>query len=441
MRVTFDLPDLGEGLTEAEIIEWKVDVGDQVGLDQEIVEVSTAKAVVVIPSPHAGVVAELHGAAGDVLDVGAPLISFEVEGGEGSTVPAEPPAVVASDSAETTPSDRSPNLVGYGVAEDTVDTGRRRRRHAVGAPQVATVSSASAPDAATRAADGSRPLAKPPVRKLARELGIDLAAIPGTGPGGVVTRDDVHAAAEATPQPAPSLDTPDAAGAQTRLVPVRGVRRNIAARMEASGAIPAAAAWQETRADGLLELRDELNEARPDARITPFAIVLRVVVAALREVPMLNTHYSDEGILVHGSVHLGVAASTDRGLLVPVIRDADRKSIWDLNDELRRLTTAARNRTIAPTELIGSTFTVTNYGALGLDGGIPLINAPEVGILGIGAIRSRAVVTRKGKVRKAPTAQLTLSFDHRVADGAEAARFVGYVAERIADRGTLVGSL
>ncbi|MEX1288569.1 MAG: dihydrolipoamide acetyltransferase family protein [Acidimicrobiia bacterium] len=431
-EVTFNLPDLGEGLTEAEILEWKIAEGDEVRLDQEIVEVSTAKAVVVIPSPHAGIVATLHGAPGDVLEVGTPLITYRVgeeapaeEAAPADTAPGETeqPAAIA----ESPGDERSPNLVGYGATEDRV--GRRGRRR-------------SAPTA-TPAPAGGRPKAKPPVRKLAKDLGVDLGAVAPSGPGGTITRDDVRAAAGTPPdQPAPMpTPTTEATKPGGAVEPVRGVRRSIAQRMEVAGAIPAASAWHEARVDGLLELRDELADANPDTRITPFAIVLRLVVSALRSVPALNAHWTDEGIRRFDEVHLGFAAATDRGLLVPVIRDAHQRSILELNAELRRLTDEARAGTIAPTELIGSTFTVTNYGALGMDGGIPLINAPEVAILGVGRVVERPVATRKGKVRVAPTAQLTLSFDHRVSDGAEAADFLGWVAERLGSAGKLVSAL
>ncbi len=429
-EVTFNLPDLGEGLTEAEILEWKVAEGDEVRLDQEIVEVSTAKAVVVIPSPHAGVVATLHGAPGDVLEVGTPLITYRVgeESPPEEAAPADAtPGTTEQPAPDEGPGDeRSPNLVGYGATEDRV--GRRGRRR-------------STPTAAPAPA-GDRPRAKPPVRKLAKDLGVDLGAVAPSGPSGTITREDVRAAAGAPPeqpetQPTPA--TPATPGGSVE--PVRGVRRNIAQRMEVAGAIPAASAWHEARVEGLLELRDELADANPDTRITPFAIVLRLVVSALRSVPALNAHWTDEGIRRFDEVHLGFAAATDRGLLVPVIRDAHQRSILELNAELRRLTDEAREGTIAPTELIGSTFTVTNYGALGMDGGIPLINAPEVAILGVGRVVDRPVATRKGKVRVAPTAQLTLSFDHRVSDGAEAADFLGWVAERLASAGKLVSAL
>ena len=419
MRVTFDLPDLAEGLTEAEIVDWRVAVGDEVTLDQEIVEVSTAKAVVVIPSPHTGTVTELHGAVGDMMEVGAPLISFEVAGDEAP----------GQDTAEET---RTPNLVGYGAVDDGAGT-KRRRRHAVGG--AAAPAPSPSPALPPTEPVSSRPLAKPPVRKLAKDLGVDLAAVTPTGPGGVVTRQDVLNVGGTDTAP----DHPPASG-EVEVIAVRGIRRTIAARMEAAGAIPAAAAWRQTRADGLLDLRDELADSRPEARITPFAIVLRLVVAALREVPILNAHYDGDTITRHGDIHLGVAGATDRGLLVPVIRDAHLAASWHLNDELRRLSRAARDGSIAPADLMGSTFSVTNYGALGMDGGVPLINAPEVGILGVGTVEKRPVVTRKGKVRVAPTPQVTLSFDHRVADGSEAAAFVTFVADRLADRGALLGS-
>ena len=406
MARTFDLPDLGEGLTEAEIVEWRVAVGDDVALDQEIVEVETAKASVVIPSPFAGVVTELHGAAGDIMEVGAPLITFDDVDAAGTPAP-----------PGTDPEERTPNLVGYGA---TSDHSRRRRR-------------GRAADAPAPAADApGTPRAKPPVRKLAKDLGVDLAAVRPTGPDRTVTRDDVQAAATGPISPAPVAPGPDST------IPVRGVRRTIARQMERAHAIPSAAAWIEADASGLVRLRKALATRHPGERITSLAIVCRLVVEALREVPQLNARWSEEEITLLDEIHLGIAVATDRGLVVPVLRNAESQSIRDLAASMTGKIDGARDNTLPPTDLVGSTFTITNFGALGVDGGIPLINHPEVGILGMGRLIERPMV-ESGTVVVRPTVTLSLSFDHRVTDGAEASRFLSVLADLVAEPGILLG--
>ncbi|UCG40873.1 MAG: 2-oxo acid dehydrogenase subunit E2 [Acidimicrobiia bacterium] len=409
MARTFNLPDLGEGLTEAEIVEWRVAVGDDVALDQEIVEVETAKASVVIPSPFAGVVLELHGAAGDAMEVGAPLITFADAG--------EAAEATHSDSAATAPDDeeRTPNLVGYGA---TSDRSRRRRRGT--SPSHAASDTEPAP---------TKPRAKPPVRKLAKDLGVDLGSVRATGKDHTITRDDVQAAATGVPGPATG-----------GTIPVRGVRRTIARQMERSHAIPSAAAWVEADASGLVRLRKALAARHPEERITSLAIVCRLVVEALREVPHLNARWSEEEITLLDDIHLGIAVATDRGLVVPVVRNAHTQSIRELAGSMADKVDGARANTLPPTDLVGSTFTITNFGALGMDGGIPLINHPEVGILGMGRLIDRPHV-EAGTVVVRPTVTLSLSFDHRVADGSEASRFLSVLAELVAEPAILLEGL
>jgi 2-oxoisovalerate dehydrogenase E2 component (dihydrolipoyl transacylase) len=402
----FDLPDLAEGTTEAQILEWLVQVGDTVTIDQDIVEVETAKAVVVIPSPTAGVVAELHGPVGAVMEVGKPLITFNT----------------ATQTAD--PEKKTANLVGYGPSSD--HRGRRRRP--------AASSPAEVPDEVP-----SRPLAKPPVRKLAKELGVHLGSVAGTGVGGIVTRADVEEATQAKP---PAMAAPVATPApppasNTSVIPVTGIRRTIAQKMEMAHAIPTASAWLDADATGLMRLRASLKKSHPDAGITPMAIVMFLTVKALNHVPVLNAHYRDGEIHTFSDVHLAFAASTDRGLLVPTARDAHNMSIVEIAAELRRLTNSARDGSIKPNELIGSTFTISNYGSLGMDGGIPLMNHPNTGILGIGAITDKAVV-EAGQVVIRPTVNLSLSFDHRVCDGAEASEFLTFLAQAVADPAVLL---
>lgn len=408
MSRTFNLPDLGEGLTEAEIVEWLVTVGDTVALDQEIVEVETAKASVVIPSPIAGVVEVLHAGAGDTVEVGNPLITFADAGTD-----AAPPG-----------DDRVPNLVGYGA---TTEGSRRRRTGALTAP------------AAVEPPPVGRPRAKPPVRKLAKDLGVDLSSVTPTGPDGTVSRDDVERAALRTPAASPPAprDRPAPPVTPGTTIPLRGVRRTIAQHMELSHTIPAAAAWVDADASGLQSLRRALKEQYPDERITALSILCRLVVEGLREVPQLNARYGEDEITILSEIHLGVATATDRGLVVPVVRDAHTLTIRQLSAELARLVDGARANSLTPSDLVGSTFTVTNFGALGVDGGIPLINHPDVAILGMGALRDRPVAD-DGRVVVRPTLPLSLAFDHRVADGAEAGRFLTLLAGWTQEPGLLL---
>ncbi|MET0629016.1 MAG: dihydrolipoamide acetyltransferase family protein, partial [Acidimicrobiia bacterium] len=323
------------------------------------------------------------------------------------------------------------------------------------APGAPATSDAAA--AATAAPDGepapnSPALAKPPVRHLARQLGVDLAALaPGSGPGGIITRADVTRAAEdrtngaAVPPPvSPVRPQPGGDRATAREIPVQGIRARIAERMAAShAAIPDAGCAVEADCSQLLAIRDAARSEKPprdgaDA-ITPFALILRLVVTALVEHPILNSVLDTEAgvIRLHDSIHLGIGASTDRGLLVPVVRHAEQRSTIELAQEVRRLADGARTGTLAPAELVGSTFTVSNFGSFGLDDGYPVINHPEVAILGVGAIRPRAVVV-DGVVAARPTARFTCSFDHRVCDGADVGRFLARLRALVESPGLLL---
>lgn len=377
------MPDLGEGLIEAEIVRWLVAVGDTIAVDQPVAEVETAKAVVEVPSPFAGTVAALHAIEGERVQVGAPLLSVEV--------------------ATAGPSSGSGSvLVGYG----TGGSRGRSRRHQ-GRP-------------AERGSQPAQPpKAKPPVRKLAKDLGVDLDEVTGSGPEGLVTRDDIRAAAL---EPA------------AERVPLRGVRGAIAEKMATSRReIPEAAAWVDCDATGLCRLRERLNIDQPQVPgavpISPLAIILRACVAGLKQFPSLNASLDAERgeIILHRHVNLGVATHTDRGLLVPVIRDAHRMSMLQIAAELGRLARTARDGSIKPTALVGSTFTVSNYGSFGVDGGNPVINFPEAAILGVGRITDRPWV-HKGVVKPRKVMQLSIAFDHRLCDGADAAGFLRLIA-------------
>lgn len=440
----FALPDLGEGLEDGEIVRWHVEVGDVIALNDPVVEVETAKAVVDVPCPFAGRVVERHAEEGDTVLVGTVLVRIDVsESGASSSTGLD--------------ADEEPQpLVGYGQAASPP---RRRRRPAAVAPEAGPVAQEEA--VATPLAT---PLAKPPVRKLAKDLGVDLAALaPGSGPEGSITRAEVEAAAATAThaQPAAAGTPPQlhtvAAGEKPvpgfrgrrpgEVEPIRGIRRRIVEKMERSRReIPSATCSRDADLTELWTLRETLTaqarEAGFDVRITPFALILRATVVALRRYPTLNAritrpaggHGGDDAgeIELLEQLHLGVAADTDRGLVVPNIKDAHARSTLGLALELTRLAEAARAGTLTPQELTGGTFTVNNYGAFGNDDGDPIINHPEAAILGVGAIRERPWVVPgedgRGELAVRRVGRFTLAFDHRICDGGEAGRFVTEVA-------------
>lgn len=378
MNREFLVPDLGEGLQDATITGWNVAIGDTVALNQTLCTVETNKAEVEIPSPYAGQVLELGGAPGETLAVGALLARIETS----ESAPASTPT-------NGTGTTRKAVLVGYGT-DDSMDASRRR---------------APAPES-------GRPRAKPPVRKLAAELHVDLTALaPGSGPEGIITRDDVLAAAD---------------GAE--LLDVRGVQAEMARRMMlAHSEIPDAHASVEVDCTALLALRDRIVAADKELPVTPFVFTLRMLVIALRRHPILNSTWvaTDERprIHQHPAVHLGFGVAAPRGLLVPVVANAQRLTTRELAQTVSRLIDGARAGSLTPQQLTGSTFTVSNYGALGLDDGVPVINYPEAAILGMGSLKPRPVVV-DGAVTARPTMTLTCAFDHRIADGAQAAAFL-----------------
>ena len=431
----FLLPDLGEGLTEGEVVRWLVGVGDAVVVDQPVAEVETAKAVVEVPSPFSGTVTALHAEAGQEVQVGLPLVSVDV-GGQSADAPEE--AGAASNGGAGN-GESGTVLVGYG-------TGSTRARRRPGAEDAAS------------AVDAGRPRAKPPVRKMAKDLGVDLAAVPASGPDGTVTRDDVRAYATdegvdqgGTPAPAPAPGPPrepapapgPAPAGDVERIPLRGVRKRVAEKMARSRReIPDATTWVDCDATALMELRDAMNAERPDAAVTPLAIIMRACVAGLREFPALNAMLDTDAqeIVVPSFVHLGFAAQTERGLVVPVIKDAHRRSTLGLAAELRRLAAGAREGSLTPEEMTGGTFTVSNYGSFGVDGGSAVINHPEVAIFGTGRISDRPWVV-DGAVAVRKVMQLSIAFDHRVADGGEAAGFLRFVADCVESPATLLAAL
>jgi len=380
----FLVPDLGEGLEDATITGWSVAVGDDVELNQTLCTVETNKAEVEIPSPYAGRIVELGGAEGDTLNVGTMLVRIATDA----------PAPAASENGGPK---RKPVLVGYG-ADDEMDSSRR-------------------------GSVGERPRAKPPVRKLAAELNVDLSAVAGSGPDGVITREDVLAAAGR------SAPTPE-------MVAVRGVQAEMAHRMTVSRRqIPDAHATVQVDCSSLIRMRDRLRDSTDDASpITPFVLTLRLLTIALRHHANLNSTWVDttDGpqIHLHSAVHLGFGVAAPRGLLVPVVSDAHDKTTRELATVVARLISDARAGTLKPAELQGSTFTVSNFGALGLDEGVPVINYPEAAILGMGSLKPRPVAV-EGEVVVRPTMSLTCAFDHRIVDGAQVAAFLRELRELI----------
>lgn len=453
----FTLPDLGEGLTEAELVRWLVADGDTVGVDQPVAEVETAKAVVEVPSPYAGTVLSRHGAEGETLRVGEPLVSV-------------------GDATEDAGDAGSGNvLIGYGTTGG--HEGARRRRRAVKrasatatpatatpadavpataaptdapapAPPSAVPAATSAVPAATSAADGApgerRPVQSPVVRRLARDHGIDLATVEGTGLGGMVLRHDVAVAAARAAAPtaaAPTATGPTPAApdrdprtglAVREVVPLRGVRRAVAETLTRSRAeIPEATTWVDVDATDLLALRQQLTGA--DGRpVGLLAILARFVVAGLARFPELNARVdTGSAEIVHlDGVHLGIAAQTDRGLVVPSVADAHRLGMRGLDTEIRRLTAAARDGSVTAAELTRGSFTLNNYGVLGVDGSAAIINHPEVAMLGVGRVLPRPWVVDGAVVPRSIT-QLSLVFDHRVCDGGTAGGFLRFVADAV----------
>jgi 2-oxoisovalerate dehydrogenase E2 component (dihydrolipoyl transacylase) len=392
----FLLPDLGEGLEEAEVIAWRVKPGDRVAVDQVIAEVETAKAVVEVPVPYDGVVTALHAEPGSTVRVGQPLITVtsnrSVNGDE------------ASGSV----------LIGYGTAAPVARPRRSRRR------PVAVIS--------------------PLVRKEAKDAGLDLASLTGTGPEGVVSRGDVRQAiAElATRQRQPAV--PDA-GAGERRIPLRGARRAAADKLSRSRReIPEATIWVDVDATGLLEARRCLNAADPARPVSLLALLARFAVLGLRRYPELNARIEAGEIIVPERVNLGFAAQTEHGLVVPVVHDAHRLTTRDLSARLTERTAAARERRLSPADLADGTFTVNNYGVFGVDGSAAIINHPEVAILGMGRVIDRPwVIDGQLTVRK--VTELTLAFDHRACDGGTAGGFLRYVADCIESPTAALGDM
>jgi len=444
----FLLPDLGEGLAEAEVITWRVKPGDHVTVDQVIAEVETAKAVVEVPVPYAGVVTALHAEPGGVVSVGQPLITVAADAA--AAAPAAPAAAAADSAAAAAGSDRAEAsgeeasgsvLIGYGTTAAPARSSRRGRRRGAGSAPALSAPPASAPPAPTAAPAGDAPgrhprvaVISPLVRREARDAGLDLARLAGTGPAGVISRQDVR-------QAIAERDMSDEGDAGVRRIPLRGARRAMADKLSRSRReIPEATVWVDVDATGLVEARRALNAADPARPVSLLALLARFTILGLRRYPELNARIEQDEIVVPEWVHLGFAAQTEHGLVVPVVRDAHRLTTRELSARLAEQTAAARERRLAPADLTGGTFTVNNYGVFGVDGSAAIINHPEVAILGLGRVIDRPwVVNGELTVRK--VAELTLAFDHRACDGGTAGGFLRYVADCIESPTTALGDL
>lgn len=463
----FRLPDLGEGLTESEILSWKVGVGDTVSLNQVIAEVETAKAVVELPSPFAGVIRELHEQPGTIVEVGKPIVSFEVSDdaatpSPGPDTPASSPASPASgpEALEGQGAKRQPNLVGYGaVVESSARPARRLRnlRPVVDSdtPRSPVVEPVETKPVETKPVETrspvvepakTRPRSTPPVRKLAKDLGVDLTLVAGTGPQGLITREDVQhfldgRSGGAAPEAATAGVQARQAERETR-TPIKGVRKLTAAAMVASAfTAPHVTEFLTVDVTPAMELLAKLKGNREFSghKLTPLTLAAKAVLIALRRNPALNARW-DEGnqeIVTFNYVNLGIAAATPRGLTVPNIKDADSLPLLQLAEALTELTETARSGKTTPADLSGGTISITNIGVFGIDAGTPILNPGEAAILALGAVRN-IPWEYQGEVALRQVLTLSLSFDHRLVDGEQGSRFLADVGTILAEPGMVL---
>ncbi|SCD37416.1 dihydrolipoamide acetyltransferase family protein [Streptomyces sp. DvalAA-19] len=469
----FKLPDLGEGLTEAEIVRWLVEVGDVVAIDQPVVEVETAKAMVEVPCPYGGVVTARFGEEGSELPVGAPLLTVAVGATEAPASPAPSTSSASGASSAGAPAAEESSagsgnvLVGYGTGAPAARR-RRIRPERVGtpaapAPVVEPVPVPVAVPAATGEVNGRQgPVAvvSPLVRRLARQHEIDLRRLTGSGPDGLILRADVDsairraeeaaraqtrtAAAEPVVAEVPTAGTAVPAAAER--IPLRGVRGAVADKLSRSRSeIPDATCWVDADATELMAARAAMNAASGPSggpKVSVLALLARICTAALARYPELNSTVDTAAreIVRLPGVHLGFAAQTERGLVVPVVRDAHTRNAESIGAEIARLTELARTGKLSPAQLTGGTFTLNNYGVFGVDGSTPIINHPEAAMLGVGRIMPKPWV-HNGELAVRQVVQLSLTFDHRVCDGGTAGGFLRYVADCVEQPAVLLRTL
>ena len=455
----FLLPDVGEGLVEAEIVTWKVNVGDTVVLNQPLVDIETAKATVELPSPYEGTVVALHGNVGDVMEVHKPLITFNVGG-----APSAPATTVAApvEGAASVGEGREAVLVGYGVAnEDGVATRKHRRQGAhapaPSAPVTPPPPPPSTPSVAANSPSALAPRSTPPVRLYAKQHGVDLSTLAGTGRDGLITRVDVERAlsgAPASSAPAIRASAPItgplspshfvgrdieswSTGPKEERIPVKGVLRAMSeAMVQSAFSAPHAAVWVRLDATKTVELLASLKQQASlnDIRLSPLSIVALALCDAARHYPGINSSFDSNTseVVVRRSVNLGIAADTPRGLIVPNIKGADEMGLVEMTRALNVLVEKARNGTTTPNEMIGTTLTITNVGPFGVDAAMPILPPGTGAILAIGQIaKAPWVVNDEVVVRHA--VEIAMAFDHRQIDGALASRVLGHVAAFLAD--------
>lgn len=428
----FPLPDVGEGLTEAEIVTWKVKVGDQVKINQTICEIETAKSMVELPCPFEGEVIELLAQEGETVEVGTAIISVKTASSPVIEPPIATEAAASEEQEDTGAEYKIPTLVGYGDAGEA----KSRRSRAV---SVAPLSNSIPVSMVRAAASSTSILAKPPIRKLAKDLGVDLSEVAGTGNHGEITREDVIGGASQA-SVFKNLTTPQAPTEREERIPVKGVRKAIATAMVKSAfTAPHVSIFVDVDATRTMEYVKRLKTSVDFAgiKVTPLLIMVKAMIWAVRRNPMVNSTWTDKEIIVHNFVNLGIAAATPRGLIVPNIKDADAMSMLELAQAIEQLAATAREGKTSPDEIKDGTITITNIGVFGVDTGTPILNPGEVGIVALGSIRKKPwVVDDEIVVRQITTIGAT--FDHRVVDGDVASRFVQDVASVIEEPALLL---
>ncbi|MEO7124078.1 MAG: dihydrolipoamide acetyltransferase family protein [Lacisediminihabitans sp.] len=442
----FALPDLGEGLTESELVSWRVAIGDAVELNQIIAEVETAKALVELPSPFAGTIAQLYAEAGTTVQVGARIAAFEVA--EDATV-AEPVEAIApsTSSGSEVPAqvEREPVLVGYGPpVEGGARPQRRARAFAAAQPtETPPVANPVAEPVEAPSASGKpsvQPRSAPPVRKLARDLGVDLAGLVGTGEDGLITRDDVEHAVQSPASPTASRASSN--GLRETRTPIRGVRKHTATAMVSSAfTAPHVSEFLTIDVTPTMELIAKLKQSREFAglRVNLLTVVAKALCIAVARTPSVNSHWDDaaQEIVEYGYVNLGIAAATPRGLVVPNVKDADGMTLAQLADALSGLVETARTNKATPADLGGGTISITNIGVFGIDAGTPILNPGEAMILAMGAVR-RMPWEFHDEIALRQVMTLSVSFDHRLVDGEQGSRFLADVGAILSDPGMLL---
>ncbi|GAB2526058.1 dihydrolipoamide acetyltransferase family protein [Paramicrobacterium agarici] len=426
----FPLPDVGEGLTEAEIVQWKVAPGDTVELNQVLVEIETAKSLVELPSPFEGTIGKILVDEGTTVDVGTPIVT--VQGADAAPAPVREAEEVAADTQTTIEADESGEgsvLVGYGTGAGAPSR-RRKKRKPIAAPR---------PPASVPAAAAGPIIAKPPIRKLAKDLGVDLSTVEGTGLAGEITRDDVvrHAGQASVFR---NIETPEWSEDREERVPVKGVRKQIAQAMVSSKfQAPHVSVFVDVDATRTMEFVKRLKASTDFAgvKVSPLLIMARAMIWAVRRNPSVNATWTDEEIIIHHYVNLGIAAATPRGLLVPNVKEAQSMTLLELATALEQLTLTARDGKTQPSDMQNGTITLTNIGVFGMDTGTPILNPGEVGIVAMGTIKQKPWVV-DGEVRPRFVTTIGGSFDHRVVDGDVVSRFIADVASIIEEPALLL---